>query len=149
MAGWFFPYYVAAARGQSAAARTPGQRWEVLRTICADLAGLRRSDHYVERLRIWQEKLQLESKGVTEQDFVKYARAHPDIKKLIWPEQKPLTPEEKERCVKQIYWESPIWTKVTRHAMTLPAQWSRRPTSPGKTMQMRQKMGEKIALNRT
>jgi len=61
VAGWFFPHYVAAARGQLAAARTPAERWSVLRIICADLASLRRSDHYVERLRIWREKLQFET----------------------------------------------------------------------------------------
>lgn len=102
VAGWFFPYYVAAARGQLAAARTPAERWEVLRTICADLAGLRRSDHYVERLRIWQEKLRLDSKGVTEKDFVKWARAQPDVEKLIWPDRKRMTPEEKDKAYREI-----------------------------------------------
>jgi hypothetical protein len=52
VAAWFFPHYVAAARGQLSAAQTPAERWSVLRAICADLAGLRRNDHYVERLRI-------------------------------------------------------------------------------------------------
>jgi hypothetical protein len=65
VAGWFFPHYVAAARGQLAAAQTPAARWSVLRTICADLASLRRSDHYVERLRIWREKLRVETEEKT------------------------------------------------------------------------------------
>jgi hypothetical protein len=109
VAGWFFPHYVAAARGQLAAAQTPAGRWSVLRTICADLAGLRRSDHYVERLRIWQEKLRLETKvataeekEVTEKEFLKWARAQPDIEHKIWPDREILTFEEKERRMRQI-----------------------------------------------
>jgi hypothetical protein len=109
VADWFFPHYVAAARGQLAAAQPPDQRWSVLRTICADLAGLRRSDHYVERLRIWQEKLRLETKvvtaeekEVTEKEFLKWARAQPDIEHKIWPDRECLTFEEKERRMRQI-----------------------------------------------
>jgi hypothetical protein len=109
VAGWFFPHYVAAARGQLAAAQTPAGRWSVLRTICADLAGLRRSDHYVERLRIWQEKLRLETKVATgegkeemEKKFLKWARAQPDIEHKLWPDREVLTPEETERRMRQI-----------------------------------------------
>jgi len=109
VAGWFFPHYVAAARVQLAAAQTPAERWSVLRTVCADLAGLRRSDHYVERLRIWQEKLRLETKvvtaeekKVTEKEFLKWARAQPDIEQKIWPDRECLTFEEKERSMRQI-----------------------------------------------
>ena len=78
VAGWFFPHYVAAARGQLAAARTPAERWLWCCGPSADLAGLRRSDHYVERLRIWREKLQLETettqREITKKEFVKLAR---------------------------------------------------------------------------
>jgi hypothetical protein len=105
VAGWFFPHYVAAARGQLAAARTSAERWSVLRTICADLAGLRRSDHYVERLRIWREKLRAETaeeNKITEKDFLKWARAQPDVEKLIWPDRERLTPEEKQQRIREI-----------------------------------------------
>ncbi|MGD0814061.1 MAG: hypothetical protein ABSA83_10685 [Verrucomicrobiota bacterium] len=102
VAQWFFPHYVAAARGQLAAAQTPFQRWSVLRIVCSDLASLRSKDHYVERLRIWQEKLRLDSHGVTENDFVKWARAHPGAAKLIWPDRVRLTPEEKAKKYREI-----------------------------------------------
>ena len=104
VAGWFFPYYVAAARGQLSAAETPGERWSVLRTICADLASLRRSDHYVERLRIWQQKLRVETEEdqtLTEKEVVKWVRAHPDVEQKIWPDREWLTEEEKEEYADQ------------------------------------------------
>jgi hypothetical protein len=109
VAAWFFPHYVAAARGQLHAAQTPAERWSVLRTICADLANLRRSDHYVARLQIWQEKLRLETKivtaeekVVTEKEFVKWARAQPDIEAIIWPGRIRLTADEKQQRIREI-----------------------------------------------
>jgi hypothetical protein len=114
VADWFFPHYVAAARGQMAAAQTPAGRWSVLRTICADLASLRRSDHYVERLRIWQEKLRLETKvataeekEITEKEFLKWARTQPDLEQKLWPDREYLTYEEKEQAMNQILGISP------------------------------------------
>ncbi len=109
VAGWFFPHYVAAARGQLDAAQTPAERWSVLRTICGDLAHLRRSDHYVERLRIWQEKLRLETEVVTaqmakrtEKDFREWARTQPDLEHKIWPDRESLTYEERQRRMRDI-----------------------------------------------
>jgi len=105
VAAWFFPHYVAAARGQLSAAQTPMERWSVLRTICADLAGLRRSDHHVERLRICQQKLRLETEEdqkITENEVVEWVQAHPDIEQKIWPDREWLTDEEKEECTDQI-----------------------------------------------
>jgi hypothetical protein len=109
VAGWFFPHYVAAARGQLAAAQNAEERWSVLRTICSDLAGLRRSDHYVERLRIWQEKLRIETKiataheaEVTEDEFIKWARTQTDLEQKIWPDRHYKTAAEKEAAVRQI-----------------------------------------------
>ena len=105
VAEWFFPYYVAATRGQLTAAETPNERWSVLRIICADLAGLRRSDHYVERLRIWQEKLRMEMEGgkeMTEEEIVEWVRDHPAIERKIWPDREHLTHAEKRRQVRRI-----------------------------------------------
>jgi len=110
VAGWFFPHYVAAARGQLATARDPAERWSVLRTICADLAGLRRSGHHVERLRIWQEKLRLETEVVeaqvnelTEKQVLDWVKAHPEIKRKIWPKGRPLSPKEKQLRIIQAF----------------------------------------------
>ena len=105
VAGWVFPHYVAAARGQLSAAQTPAERWSVLRAICADLASLRRSEHYVERLRIWREKLRLETEEenqITEKEVVEWVRAHPDVEQKIWPNREYLTPEEKRQRLREI-----------------------------------------------
>jgi len=109
VAQWFFPHYVAAARGQLAAAGTPAERWSVLRTICADLSSLRRNDHHVERLRIWRQKLQLETKvteaqeeELTERQVVAWVRDHPEIEERIFPEREGLTSAEKEAAVNEI-----------------------------------------------
>jgi hypothetical protein len=105
VAGWFFPHYVAAARGQLSAAHTPAERWSVLRTVCADLASLRRSDHYVERLRIWQQKLRLETEDeqkITEKEVVDWVQDHPGIEQKIWPDLDWLTPEERSQAADEI-----------------------------------------------
>lgn len=105
VANWFFPHYVAAARGRLMAAETLEERWSILRTICDDLAGLRRNEHYLERLKLWRDKLEVEtekSEEITEENFIQWARARENVEELIWPERKKLTPEEKRAKVRQI-----------------------------------------------
>lgn len=119
VAGWFFPHYVAAARGQLTAAGTPAERWSVLRTICADLAGLRRSDHYVERLRMWREKLEAEKAektGITEEEVIAWIKDHPDIEGKMWPEHA-MTFEEKENAMRQILGLDPVEVDETPNAV--------------------------------
>ena len=115
VADWFFPYYVAAARGRLAAAQTEDERWNVLRTILADLGNLRRNEHQVERLRLWREKLEAEvavkeiaKEGVREEELLKWAREQKDLEQKIWPDRRFLTAEEREAAVDEILGISPV-----------------------------------------
>ncbi len=114
---WFFPQYVAAAQGQLAAARTPAERWAVLRTILADLAALRREEHQAERLRLWRDKLEVQAakkKEITLEDVIAFGRKQPDEEDFIhaiFPDREYLTYEERQDAMRQILGLRPIHSK--------------------------------------
>jgi len=111
VADWFFPYYVAAARGRLAAAQTEDERWNVLRTVLADLGNLRRNEHQVERLRLWREKMEVEvtvKQGVKEEEFLKWARKQKGLAQKIWPKRRRLTPKQRRERISQIFGIYPL-----------------------------------------
>jgi len=56
MADWLGPQYLLAARDALSGVPS-GQRWEILRAMVQDWAGLRRGDHWAARLQLEREAL--------------------------------------------------------------------------------------------
>lgn len=104
LAPWIASRY-AMATSQLAGESDGGLDWDRLRAFCRDLASLRRCDHSQEWLRIERERLELhrlEQKHNLEKQFLKWVKNNPE-KIPRTPEPPPLTPEEKQIRMKQIF----------------------------------------------
>jgi len=107
LARWLAAQYVVVSR---AAARLAGSNpvdLKTLRVLCADVVALRRGDHYAERLRLDQERLELErqqSQRRLEELFWAWAQ-QPENKSKIC--QSGLTEAEKAARIREIFRYAP------------------------------------------
>jgi hypothetical protein len=83
------------------------RKLRILQGLCRDVAELRRGDHSAGRLKIEQERLEREREQ-TEEEVVEYFRRwakNPDVRHML--RQPPLTPEERERRMREIFGLAP------------------------------------------
>ena len=84
------------------------EQWRRLRELCADVVQLRRGDHAAERLRLDRERLARDHQPTEEQaldHFKRWAR-NPKVSDGICSNS--LTPEQRERRLREIFGLSPV-----------------------------------------
>ena len=105
MALWLSLQYALAARALVQTAVDPPARWVRLREICADIARLRRSDLFAERLeldRAWLAFEQSNTAQKKEKDFWAWTE-RPDIREKLFPDREAgLSPETLEKIEKEL-----------------------------------------------
>jgi hypothetical protein len=95
-------YAAVLARWDGTPDRTVLQNVRALRALCADIVELRRGDHSATRLKIEEERLDLERSkdGVRMQERFKQWVEQPEIKERICGK---LSPEERQKRLRQIF----------------------------------------------
>jgi len=105
MALWLSLQYALAARALVRSDVDPSARWARLREICADIARLRRSDLFAERIeldRAWLAFEQSNTAQKKEQEFWAWTE-RPDIREKLFPDREAgLSPETLEKIEKEL-----------------------------------------------
>jgi hypothetical protein len=86
---------------------TPAQSIRTLRALCQDIVELRRGDHSAARLKVEQERLELEQSRDEEdiQERIEKWLQRPDVEKRVFG--RALSPEEREKRIRGIFGRAP------------------------------------------
>jgi len=108
LALWLAARYAVATRQVTQAEGAEG--WRLLRELCADIVELRRGDHSAARLKIEQERLERECEKTEEEVLAQFERWAQNQEVRDWICQAWLSPEERQRRMREIFKLPPLET---------------------------------------